>query len=114
MTQPINKNNFAKLRIANFTSIELSLTHVLNVDSQDVQLTLAELRKYADLPYVYILTKEHIKRYKEHCDEGWEWGFERNAKVGDIHISGNSDNSIPYEFWNVIEDVFKVERYHLG
>jgi hypothetical protein len=61
MTQPINKNNFAKLRIANFTSIELSLTHVLNVDSQDVQLTLAELRKYADLPYVYILTKEHIK-----------------------------------------------------
>ena len=61
MTQPINKNNFAKLRIANFTSIELSLTHVLNVDSQDVQLALAELRKYADLPYVYILTKEHIK-----------------------------------------------------
>jgi hypothetical protein len=60
MTLPINKNNFAKLRIANFSSIELSLNHVLDVDSHDVQLTLEELRKYADLPYVYILTKEHI------------------------------------------------------
>ena len=36
------------------------MNHVLDVDSHDVQLTLEELRKYADLPYVYILTKEHI------------------------------------------------------
>ena len=61
MTLPINKNNFAKLRIANFSSLELSLNHVLDVDSQNLQLTLTELRKYTDLPYVYILTKEHIK-----------------------------------------------------
>ena len=61
MTLPINKNNFMKLRIANFCSIEFSLDNVLNVDSHGVQLTLEEIRRYADLPYVYILAKEHIK-----------------------------------------------------
>ena len=61
MTLPKNKNNFTKLRIANFCSIELSLDNVLNVDSHGVQPTLEEIRKYADLPYVYILEKEHIK-----------------------------------------------------
>lgn len=61
MTLPVNKNNFVKLRIANFCSIELSLDNVLNLDSHGVQLTLEEIRKYADLPYVYILEKEHIK-----------------------------------------------------
>ena len=60
MSMPTKKKIFPKLRIANFSSLELSLDHVLDVDSQDVQLTLAELRKYADLPYVYLLTKQHI------------------------------------------------------
>jgi hypothetical protein len=65
MTLPKNKNIFTNLRIANFSDIELSLDNVLSVDSSGAQLTLEEIRKYADLPYVYILTKEHIKSVVE-------------------------------------------------
>ena len=61
MTLPTNKNDLANLRIANFCSIKLSLNNVLNFDSHNLQLTLQEIRKYADLPYVYILSKEQIK-----------------------------------------------------
>ena len=61
MTLPINKNDIVNLRIANFCSIKLSLNNVLNFDSHDIQLTLQEIRKYADLPYVYILSKGQIK-----------------------------------------------------
>jgi hypothetical protein len=61
MTLPTNKNDLANLRIANFCSIKLSLNNVLNFDSHNLQLTLQEIRKYADLPYAYILSKEQIK-----------------------------------------------------
>ena len=61
MTLPTNKHDSANIRIANFCSIDLSLSNVLNVDSDDIQSSLREVRKYADLPYVYLLAKEHIK-----------------------------------------------------
>ncbi len=58
MTQPKIKNNFTKFRIANFCSIDLSLENVLSLDSRDVRKTLQEIRKFADLPYIYVLAKE--------------------------------------------------------
>ena len=61
MTLPISKNDPANIRIANFCSINFSLSNVLNFDSHDIRLTLRAIRKYADLPYVYIMSKEHIK-----------------------------------------------------
>ena len=60
MTLPISKNDPANIRIANFSSINFSVRNVLNLGSDDIQLTLREIRKYADLPYVYILSKEQI------------------------------------------------------
>ena len=61
MTLLINKNDLAKFRIANFCSLNLSLNNVLNFDSHNLQLTLQAIRKYADRPYVYLLSKEQIK-----------------------------------------------------
>ena len=61
MTLPISKNDPVNIRIANFCGINLSLSNVLNLDTHDIQLTLREIRKYADLPYVYILSKQQIK-----------------------------------------------------
>lgn len=45
-------------RVANFCGIQLPLKHVLNLDPHDVQMTLREIRKHSDLPYVYVLSKE--------------------------------------------------------
>jgi hypothetical protein len=61
MALPRNRNHLANIRIANFCSIKIALNNVLDLDSDNIQLTLREIRKYADLPYVYILSKEHIK-----------------------------------------------------
>ena len=61
MPLTIDKNRHAKLRIANFCSLNLSSNLVLNLDPQILQSTLREIRRYADLPYVYILTGDQIK-----------------------------------------------------
>jgi hypothetical protein len=61
MTLPISKNDPVNIRIANFCGINLSLSNVLNLDTHDIQISLREIRRYADLPYVYILSKEQIK-----------------------------------------------------
>ena len=60
MTLPIGKNNLADIRIANFCSIKLSLNNVLNPDTHNTRLTLQEIRKYADLPYIYVVSEEQI------------------------------------------------------
>lgn len=50
------------------------------------------------------------------CKENWGWGDYNDGmyKPGDIIISGTGDNSIPYEFFDIIENTFNAERYHLG
>ncbi len=60
MTMTMNKNNLANIRIANFCKLTLSLNNVLTPDTHNIQLTLQEIRKYADLPYVYILSVAQI------------------------------------------------------
>ena len=56
----INKNDLANIRIANFCNNTLSLNNVLTPDTHNIQLTLQEIRKYADLPYVYISSVAQI------------------------------------------------------
>ncbi len=56
MTTPDYTPATARVRVADFCSARLSLTDVLPVNSSDVSETVAHLRKYADLPYVYLLT----------------------------------------------------------
>ena len=61
MPEPIDKNHLANIRIADFCSINLPLNNVLNIDSDNPKQTLREIRKYADLPYVYLLSRERTK-----------------------------------------------------
>ena len=61
---------------------------------------------------VYKITKERLN--KENDNYGYYSDYGVKAKEGDIEIVGTSDNSIPYRFFDVIEDNFNATRYHLG
>lgn len=65
-------------------------------------------------PYIY--TKESLERYeKEYANSSWGgWGYETGNTVGKIIISGSGDNSIPYELFDKIENLFSGHSYHLG
>jgi cation diffusion facilitator CzcD-associated flavoprotein CzcO len=52
-------------RVANFSSTPLSVSHELNLDLQDIQSVLREIRRYNDLPYVYLLHKAQINLMSE-------------------------------------------------
>lgn len=59
-----------------------------------------------------------VKIADEKCvkdmEEWKEYYSNLKIKKGDIIIKGIDDNSIPYEFFDVIEELFDVLRYHLG
>lgn len=44
----------------------------------------------------------------------YPWGYEKTIKPDTIIITGTSDNSIPGEFFDVIEYTFNARSYHLG
>ncbi|MGW8186177.1 MAG: FAD-dependent oxidoreductase, partial [Desulfobacterales bacterium] len=46
-----------KVRVANFTKIELPGDHQLNFDAEDVETMVKKIRRYADLPYVFVAAK---------------------------------------------------------
>ena len=54
----MNNHTAVAMRIANFSDLELSLNPLLDLDLQNVPSILAELRKYADLPYGFLFTVE--------------------------------------------------------
>jgi hypothetical protein len=60
-----------------------------------------------DYPYVY--TKKHLDESNEYA-----WGWENAANIGKIIICGRSDNSIPYDMWDLINDLFNGHNHHLG
>jgi Pyridine nucleotide-disulphide oxidoreductase len=53
-----SQNDFLNIRIVNFSNVELLSNNVLCFDSGDIGQIIKEVRKYADLPYVYLLSKE--------------------------------------------------------
>ena len=61
MTLPIDGSHSPHVRVANFYSAGFSLNNALNLDTHDLQRTLEEIRKYSDLPYVYLLSIDQIK-----------------------------------------------------
>ena len=46
------------MRVLNLSNLDLPFDHVLNVKSGPVAAMVSEIRKYADLPYVFIVSKE--------------------------------------------------------
>ena len=53
-------------------------------------------------------TKFDIKE----LNEGWSANLKYNNQM--FLINSTRDNSIPYQFFDVIEDIFNAERIHLG
>lgn len=45
-------------------------------------------------------------------DEALAWNY--SFKKGDVFLHSASDNTIPYEFWPMIERTFSCQRRHLG
>ena len=70
-----------------------------------------------DILNVELVDKKYMVKVEEARKGEWGYwldGYGVSTKDGDVHISGNDDNSIPYEFWDVIEKLFNTTRYHLG
>jgi hypothetical protein len=50
------------IRIANFSSIELSATHVIQIGPEEATAVVKTLRRYADLPYVFVVAGDQIQK----------------------------------------------------
>ena len=61
MIQTIDNNGPVNIRIANFTQMELPFKNVLNFDLNNIHQIQDDIRRYADLPYVYILSVDQIE-----------------------------------------------------
>ena len=51
-------DRIANIRVLNFSTIDLPCDHQLRVDSDDVATLVKTIRRYADLPFVYLVTPE--------------------------------------------------------
>lgn len=56
-------------------------------------------------PYVYT---------QDMLDDDSGWDYSRADNVGKIMIIGAEDNSVPYEMWDLINDIFDAHNEHLG
>ena len=53
--------------------------------------------------------KEYDKKHKDYA-----WNYESEKNIGKIIIEGTCDNIIPYELFDIIENLFNADREHLG
>jgi hypothetical protein len=89
--------------------VELILKELLNLYNNATQNELVYEEIFG---HVRIYTKE--KYLKDYEYSGYLWGYEEEKNIGKIFIESNGDNSIPYAFFDFIEDVFDAQKYHLG
>lgn len=57
--------NYPRLRIANFTEITVPDHTAISVNQQSAAAAVALIRKYADLPYVFLFTTDQINHVSE-------------------------------------------------
>jgi hypothetical protein len=48
----------------------------------------------------------------QNCQELLNWDI--SVRKGNILLESASDNSVPYEIWDRIENILNARRYHLG
>lgn len=53
------------VRVANFSNIDLPGEHLLKFDSEEITTIVGKLRKYTDLPYVFVAEKEKARTIAE-------------------------------------------------
>lgn len=76
-----------------------------------------EFDKMFDEPYIYTRENYEIDKanFKNEAEFArWSYGYEIEENIGRIIIRSQTDNSIPYELWDKINDIFDAKNYHLG
>jgi hypothetical protein len=53
------------IRVGNFSNIDLQIGHSLDFDSEEVEAIVNKIKKYADLPYVYVVAEKNFKQVTE-------------------------------------------------
>lgn len=51
-------NRMSNVRVLNFSTIDLSCEHLLSADFGDVAALVKKIRRYADLPFVWVVSRE--------------------------------------------------------
>lgn len=80
---------------------------------EGIMSKIVKSAKLLDIPFsnddyeVAIADKEYVD-YIEH------WRNNTNLSVGDVIIKSTDDNSIPSELFDLIENLTKSDRIHLG
>lgn len=58
MTQPAHAEAASGFRVADFCGLKPAVDHLLPIEARDAVGTVAHLRKYADMPYVYLFSAD--------------------------------------------------------
>jgi hypothetical protein len=78
------------------------------------RVVVANKESVWDVLHVRQGPSEHEQEVIDGKSEWGGWGYESHLKKDTILIQSNDDNSIPFDFFDVIEDVFDCDRVHLG
>lgn len=101
------------MRIANFSSIELPLNHILKFDTQNVPAIVDELRKYNDLPYGFMFFDHQINLITEVMAE--LKSIRSACFPYAVFLIIDSENNLPGLNWNEFEaDLIKIENRDPG
>ena len=83
-----------------------------------------QIKSFDDMfnkPYIYTKSQyEEQQRkdiiYKQEFNSSYSslWDYESKENIGKIIISSAYDNSIPYQMFEWIEEIFNTTRHHLG
>jgi len=64
--------------------------------------------------FVWEVLRTRQGKTEEEKIDGCIWGYEDMVNDNTIVIEGLDDNSIPHDFFDIIENVFNAQRFHLG
>lgn len=93
---------------------------LLQKNMHDIPYQLSDMKNELDvfeILEVKQIDDTFIEKAKKHKEK---WGFDLydgyaiELNKGDIWVEGITDNSIPFEFFDIIENTFNARRIHLG
>lgn len=100
-------SKFVKIRNKKYNSLCLKL-----MQKKNGRAALDTLRSIEDEKKEFILKKYNLEEPTEEMDYLVSYGID--VKRGDILIWSLHDNSIPYDIWDDINNIFNGVNYHLG
>lgn len=61
----LSNDKSLKVRVVNFSNIDLPYIHRLDLDLKVVESAVRKIRRYTDLPYVYVVSKDRVGQIPE-------------------------------------------------